>query len=69
MKECFLVNGYNATIGLAQVFPQSNHQNTFPQYIDQPASEDCHFVASLKELGAIPFCLTNVPQTMVNIVT
>ena len=49
--------------------PQLNHQNTFPQYIDQPASEDCHFVASLKELGAIPFCLTNVPQTMVNIVT
>ena len=38
---------------------------TSPQYIDKPASEDSHFVAALKELGAIPFCLTNVPQTMV----
>ena len=37
----------------------------FPQYIDKPAAEDCHFVAALKELGAVPFCLTNVPQTMV----
>jgi len=53
VKECFLVKGYDATIGLAQ-------------YIDKPASEDSHFVAALKELGAIPFCLTNVPQTMVS---
>jgi len=53
VKECFLVKGYDATIGLAQ-------------YIDKPAAEDCHFVAALKELGAVPFCLTNVPQTMVS---
>ena len=42
-----------------------SRNDVFPQYIDKPAAEDCHFVAALKELGAVPFCLTNVPQTMV----
>ena len=46
-----------------QIFTSSHV--IFPQYIDKPAAEDCHFVAALKELGAVPFCLTNVPQTMV----
>jgi len=53
IKECFFVAGYDTTAGLAQ-------------YIDDPSSKDCDIVASLKNLGAIPFCLTNVPQTMIS---
>jgi len=53
VKECFYVAGYDCTIGLAQ-------------YIGKPAQEDCSFVRALKDLHAIPFCLTNIPQTMVS---
>jgi len=53
VKECFYVKGYDCTIGLAQ-------------YIGKPAQEDCSFVRALKDLHAIPFCLTNIPQTMVS---
>ena len=45
--------GHDSTIGLAQ-------------YIGQPAVRDCSFVLALKELHAVPFCLTNVPQTMIS---
>ena len=45
--------GYDSTIGLAQ-------------FIDQPLGQDCSFVAGLKELHGLPFCLTNVPQTMLS---
>ena len=45
--------GHDSTIGLAQ-------------YIGQPAERDCSFVRALKELHAVPFCLTNVPQTMIS---
>jgi len=53
VKECFYVAGYDCTVGLAQ-------------HIGKPLSSDCDFVAALKRLGAIPFCLTNVPQTMLS---
>jgi len=53
IKECFYVKGYDCTIGLAQ-------------YIGKPAQEDCSFVKALKDLHALPFCLTNIPQTMVS---
>ena len=52
-QECFYVAGHDTTIGLAQ-------------YIGQPALRDCSFVRALKELHAVPFCLTNVPQTMIS---
>ena len=52
-QECFYVAGHDSTIGLAQ-------------YIGQPAVRDCSFVRALKELHAVPFCLTNVPQTMIS---
>jgi len=51
VKECFFVKGYDATAGLAR-------------YIDSPAEEDGGMVKRMRDLGAIPFCLTNVPQTM-----
>ena len=52
-QECFYVAGHDSTIGLAQP-------------IGQPAVRDCSFVRALKELHAVPFCLTNVPQTMIS---
>merc|ERR1711892_124429 len=53
VKECFYVKGYDCTIGLAQ-------------FIGKPAQEDSVFVQALKDLHAIPFCLTNIPQTTVS---
>ena len=53
LKECFYVKGYDCTAGMAR-------------YIDLPHSRDGALVARIKELGAVPFCLTNVPQTMLS---
>ena len=52
-KECFYVAGYDSTMGLAQL-------------IDRPATQDGSFVVGMKEQHAVPFCLTNIPQTMVS---
>lgn len=54
LKENFKVKGHDSTIGLAQL-------------IGKPYDEDCLLVKRLKELGAVPFVLTNVPQTMCSI--
>ena len=51
LKECFLVKGYDHTIGMAR-------------WIDCPAPEDGVMVQAIKDFGGVPFCLTNVPQTM-----
>ena len=53
IQECFYVAGYDSTIGLAQ-------------NIGKPLPADCSFVAGLKELHGIPFCQTNIPQTMLS---
>lgn len=45
------MKGHDSTIGMAQ-------------YIGQPHDDDCCLIKRLKELGAVPFVLTNVPQTM-----
>ena len=34
------------------------------QFIHQPCDRDSVAVKIMKKFGAIPFCLTNVPQTM-----
>ena len=52
-QECFYLAGYDSTMGLAQL-------------IDRPATRDCSFVVGMKEQHAIPFCVTNIPQTMVS---
>ena len=52
-QECFYVAGYDSTIGLAQ-------------HIGRPQPADCSFVSGVKELHALPFCLTNIPQTMLS---
>lgn len=51
VKECFHVKGYDHTLGMIK-------------FMDCPAEEDAPFVTHLKLLGAVPFCLTNVPQTL-----
>ena len=50
-KECFQVKGYDFTAGLSK-------------FLFQPAVDDGNPVKAMKEFGAIPFCLTNIPQTM-----
>lgn len=34
------------------------------RFVDMPSERDGQLVAAMKEMGAIPFCLTNIPQTM-----
>jgi len=53
VKECFLVKGYDATIGLAK-------------FIGQPAKDDAPIIKFIKSQHGIPFCLTNIPQTMIS---
>lgn len=53
VKECFRVKGYDATIGMAQ-------------FIHQPAEADGPIIEFIKREHGVPFCLTNVPQTMVS---
>lgn len=50
VKDNIGVIGYDSTIGLSG-------------FLNQPESEDAALVKALKNLGAIPFCKTNVPQT------
>ena len=51
IKECFHVRGCDSTAGLTQ-------------YLFKPNREDGLTVKLLRKNGAIPFCMTNVPQTM-----
>ena len=53
LKENIKVKGYDHTIGLAIL-------------IGQPEVQDGELVKALKEFGAIPFCLTNLPQSMMS---
>ncbi len=34
------------------------------QFLHKPCDQDCLAVRTVKSLGAVPFCITNVPQTM-----
>lgn len=45
------------------------HDSTagFAQYLNQPSDRDSALVTVLKNLGAIPFVLTNVPQCMMSL--
>ena len=53
VKECLFVKGYDATLGMAKK-------------IGQPSKEDSELIRVMKQLGAVPFCLTNIPQTMLS---
>lgn len=51
LKECFHIKGYDSTAGLSC-------------FLNKPHTRDGAVAGRLKELGAVPFCKTNVPQTM-----
>ena len=53
LQECFLVAGNDSTIGMGGL-------------IGAKVAKDGAVVEMLKSQGAVPFCLTNVPQTMVS---
>jgi hypothetical protein len=53
IKECCEVEGYPSTIGLAKL-------------CTNVAEKDCVIVQVLKAAGAVPFCHTNIPQTMLS---
>lgn len=53
IKENVSITGYDSTTGLSI-------------HINKPAERDAALVVALKKLGAVPFCLTNVPQTMIS---
>ncbi|CAL2036702.1 unnamed protein product [Caenorhabditis brenneri] len=56
VKSNFYMNGYEATVGLASLL--ENRETT-----------TCSLVQFLKDQGAIPFCLTNVPQGLLSYIT
>jgi amidase len=51
MKDSFKIKGYDATIGMLH-------------FTNNPATEDSILISTLRSLGAILYCKTNVPQTM-----
>ena len=51
IKDNVSITGYDSTTGISI-------------RIDMPAAEDAALLAALRGLGAIPFCITNIPQTM-----
>ncbi|XP_014767733.1 fatty acid amide hydrolase 1 [Octopus bimaculoides] len=55
LKETVVCKGLHQTWALAS------------SLLDPPATDDSNFVKCLKELGAIPFVTTNVPQTLMTI--
>uniref|UniRef100_A0AC34FHR4 Amidase domain-containing protein n=1 Tax=Panagrolaimus sp. ES5 TaxID=591445 RepID=A0AC34FHR4_9BILA len=53
VKGNFFMPGYDCTIG-------------FSKFIGMPKDSQCSLVSTLIELGAIPICLTNVPQALLS---
>ena len=51
LKDSFQVSGYDTSTGLAC-------------YVDQPAEDNSALAAMLIDLGAVLYCKTNVPQSM-----
>ena len=51
VKECNNVKNCDSTAGMCQ-------------FLHQPCQSDNLAVCTMKKFGAVPFCLTNVPQSM-----
>uniref|UniRef100_A0A1I7SXG6 Amidase domain-containing protein n=1 Tax=Caenorhabditis tropicalis TaxID=1561998 RepID=A0A1I7SXG6_9PELO len=56
VKSNFYVEGYDVTVGLGK-------------YLEKPKTTTCPMVQFLIDQGAIPFCLTNVPQGLLSYVS
>ena len=67
-KECFLLAGYDSTIGMGGLIGMKSAKDC--PVIDMLKAQVCiggnPFNACLLVQGALPFCLTNIPQTMVS---
>ena len=50
VKDNFMVKGYDITGG-------------HPQCLDDLCNEDAVAVELMKDMGAVPFCITNMPQS------
>ncbi|XP_043189293.1 fatty-acid amide hydrolase 1-like [Amphibalanus amphitrite] len=53
VKDSIDLEGFDSTLGLAK-------------YLDRPAASNAPLVQTFIDLGAVPFCKTNVPQTMLS---
>lgn len=53
LKDQYNVVGFDSAIG-------------FTHGVGQPATEDAALVIAVREAGGVPFCKTNVPQTMLS---
>ncbi|EFP02405.1 CRE-FAAH-5 protein [Caenorhabditis remanei] len=56
VKSNFYMEGYEATVGLASL-------------LENRETSTCSVIQFLKDEGAIPFCLTNVPQGLLSYIT
>ncbi|CAG0893200.1 unnamed protein product [Darwinula stevensoni] len=54
IKENFMIKGHDVTYGIAK-------------HLGTPSDTTSYLVQAMRNLGAIPFCRTNVPQTMIRI--
>ena len=52
IKENYMLKGHDVTYGIAK-------------HLGTPSDTTSHLVEAMRSLGAIPFCRTNVPQTMI----
>uniref|UniRef100_A0A914I3L1 Amidase domain-containing protein n=1 Tax=Globodera rostochiensis TaxID=31243 RepID=A0A914I3L1_GLORO len=55
VKANYFLKGYDCCIGIAR-------------WLGHPQTSDCSLVTLLRQLGAVPFCYTNVPQTLFSFV-
>ncbi|KAK5979624.1 Fatty-acid amide hydrolase 1 [Trichostrongylus colubriformis] len=55
VKGNFYMPGYDCTLGLAK-------------FLEQPRLDECTMVTHLRNLGAVPFVITNVPQALLSFV-
>ncbi|CAJ0602730.1 unnamed protein product [Cylicocyclus nassatus] len=55
VKGNFYMPGYDCCVGLAK-------------FLDQPRLEECTLVTHLRNIGAVPFVITNVPQALISFV-
>ena len=55
---------FEVSIWLNKIGIKENLSISCSRFVDVPAKKDGQLVAAVKEMGAVPFCLTNIPQTM-----
>ena len=66
-KECFLLAGYDSTIGMGKLIGLKSPKDCSVIEMLKAQVIICKVLEDKSNLiqGAVPFCLTNIPQTMV----